>query len=205
MRVSTFRAGNTGQEYSNSHVTWLPAQARWKVYCSTEGMAIEIVQMQYRYSILDDEPSTAAAALETLSELGIELVGFSEFPHGPGTAQLDLIAEDSDKLSNAAARMGLSLSRKKTGFLIRGEDEPAAVIAEILRRLAEAHIGVTSLQAVSAGAGRFGALLWVKAEDVEEADKALGASMSQPELVYETAGDSLDSLDVPAVAAVPVR
>ena len=168
-------------------------------------MAIEIVQMQYRYSILDDEPSTAAAALETLWELGIGLVGFSEFPYGPGTAQLDLIAEDSDKLAKAAAGMGLSLSRKKTGFLIRGEDEPAAAIAEILRGLAEAHIGVTSLQAVSAGAGRFGAMLWVKAEDVEEAGKALGASMSQHELVYETAGDSLDPLAVPAIAAVTVK
>ena len=161
--------------------------------------------MQYRYSILDDEPSTAAAALETLWELGIGLVGFSEFPHGPGKAQLDLIAEDSDKLAKAATGIGLSLSRKKTGFLIRGEDEPAAVMADILRRLADAHIGVTSMQAVSAGAGRFGAMLWVKSQDIEVAGKVLRASISEQELVYETAGESLDPFDVPAVAAVRAR
>lgn len=166
-------------------------------------MAIEIIQMQYRYSIVDDEPSTVAAALESLWELGIGLVGLSEFPHDPGRVQLDLIAEDTDKLTRAAARMGLSLSRKKTGFLIRGEDEPAAVVADILRRLADAHIGVTSLQAVSAGEGRFGAMLWVKAEDVEEASKALGALISLHDLVEETAGEPLDPFDVPAVAAVP--
>lgn len=156
-------------------------------------MALEIIQMQYRYSIVDDEPSTAAAALETLWELGIGLVGFSEFPHSPGRAQLDLMTEDTDKLAKAATGMGLTLSRKKTGFLIRGEDEPAAVVADILRRLAEAHIGVTSLQAVSAGAGRFGAMLWVKAEDVDVASKALGVSVEE----------SLDAFDMPAVAAVP--
>ncbi len=167
-------------------------------------MAIEIIQMQYRYSILDDEPSTAAAALETLWELGIGLVGFSEFPHAPGKAQLDLIAEDTDKLAKAAMGMGLSLSHKKTGFLIRGEDDPAAVIADILRRLADAHIGVTSLQAVSAGAGRFGAMLWVKAEDVEETGKVLGASMFLHDLVDATAEESLPAFDVPAVAAAPL-
>jgi hypothetical protein len=38
-------------------------------------------------------------------------------------------------------------------------------------------ISVTFPQAVSAGAGRFGAMLWVKAEEVEMAGKALRASI----------------------------
>ena len=58
-------------------------------------MATEILQMDYHYVILDDEPSAAAAALAVLWGEGVNLVGFSEFPHGPGKTQLDLIAPDS--------------------------------------------------------------------------------------------------------------
>jgi hypothetical protein len=153
-------------------------------------MATEILQMDYQYVILDDDPSAAAAALATLHGEGIELIGFSEFPHGPGKAQLDLIASDGRTVARKAADMGLTVSRVKTGFLIRGEGTPGPAVADILHRLASAHIQVTSLQAVAAGAGRFGALLWVKAPDVEEAAKVLGASVAGNDLVDETSQES---------------
>jgi hypothetical protein len=40
--------------------------------------------------------------------------------------------------------------------------------------LADAKINITALQAVCAGAGRYGALLFVKPRDVKKAAKALG-------------------------------
>jgi hypothetical protein len=38
-----------------------------------------------------------------------------------------------------------------------------------------AKINVTAVDAVTAGAGRFGAILWVKQSDVNRAARALGA------------------------------
>jgi hypothetical protein len=42
--------------------------------------------------------------------------------------------------------------------------------------LAEKKINVTATDAMSAGAGRYAAILWVSTKDVNKAAKALGAS-----------------------------
>ena len=47
-------------------------------------------------------------------------------------------------------------------------------VAETLGRLAAAKINVTAIDAVCAGAGRYGAILWVPQRDVGRAAKALG-------------------------------
>jgi hypothetical protein len=57
---------------------------------------------------------------------------------------------------------------------IQGEDQPGAV-AQLLGKLSAAGINITSVQAVAAGAGVYGGLLWVKAADVRKAARALGA------------------------------
>jgi hypothetical protein len=45
----------------------------------------------------------------------------------------------------------------------------------VMEKLAAAKINVVSSQAVCAGAGSFGAMLWVAPRDVKRAAKALGA------------------------------
>jgi predicted amino acid-binding ACT domain protein len=63
---------------------------------------------------------------------------------------------------------------QKIGFLVQGKDRKGAV-ANQLRKLAEKKINVTAIDAVSAGAGRYAAILWVKPKDINKAAKALGA------------------------------
>jgi hypothetical protein len=49
-------------------------------------------------------------------------------------------------------------------------------MADLYAKLAAARVNVTASDAVCAGEGRFGAILWVKARDVNRAAKALEAS-----------------------------
>ena len=92
---------------------------------------------------------------------------------------MDLIPEDSAAFTNAAKTAGLKLSKKKSGFLIQGEDRPGAV-AEITEKLAQAKINITSVQAFCAGSSRYGGMLWVKPPDLRKAAKVLGVGIVTP-------------------------
>jgi hypothetical protein len=136
-------------------------------------MPDEIKRIDYYYASVPDKPGEGARILSALQEAGINLLGISGFPHGARRSQLDLIPEDSTAFTKAAKAAGLKLSAKKSGFLIQGEDRPGA-LAGVMKRLAEANINVTSVQAFCAGSGRYGGMVWVKAPDLRKAAKALG-------------------------------
>jgi hypothetical protein len=163
-------------------------------------VADKIRRIDYYYVTLPDKPGEAASVLTALHQAGINLLGVSAFPHSARRSQLDLIPEDSAAFTKAAKKAGLTLSNKKSGFLIQGEDRPGA-IAETLSRLAQAGINVTSVQAACAGAGRYGALLWVKPPDLRKAAKALGASqstvMATKDIVDEASEESFPASDAP--------
>ncbi|HVN78148.1 MAG TPA: hypothetical protein VMW38_04065 [Terriglobia bacterium] len=137
-------------------------------------MADEICRVEYFYVIVPDKPGKAAQILEGLRDAGVNLLAFSGFPKGK-KGQLDLVASDTAALMEAAKKLKLDLSKKKTGFHIQADDRPGAV-AEIMGKLAAAKINVVAMQAISAGAGRFGGLLWVKTGDLKKAAKALGVA-----------------------------
>jgi predicted amino acid-binding ACT domain protein len=160
-------------------------------------MAESIKRYDYRYIVIDDEGSQAADIVNSLWASGVALLAFSAFPHGPGKSQLDLVPENPGALEKAALSMGLTLSDKKTGFIVHGEDRPGAV-ARVLNRLAEANIAITAMQAVSADADRFGALLWVKPWQAEEAAKVLDAQVNQVDTVEEASMESFPASDPPA-------
>ena len=136
-------------------------------------MPDEIRRIDYYYVAVRDKPGEGSRILTALHQAGINLLGVSAFPHGARRSQLDLIPKDSGAFAIAAKAARLKLSRKKSGFLIQGEDRPGAV-AEIAGKLAQAAVNVTSVQAFCTGAGRYGGMLWVKAPDLRKAAKALG-------------------------------
>jgi hypothetical protein len=138
-------------------------------------MAEEIRRIDYFYATVPNKPGEGARVLAALHQAGVNLLGFSGFPAGARKSQVDFIPQDSKLFQQAARKAGLKLSKKKAGFMVQGEDHPGAV-AEVLGKLAEAGVNVTAVQAVCAGAGRYGGLLWVKAGDLRKAAKALGAA-----------------------------
>lgn len=113
-----------------------------------------------------------AKVLNAIHHAGVNLLAFTGFPNGR-KAQIDFIPEDPAAFQAAAKRAKLRVRRKKIGFLVQGEDRPGAV-AELMNRLAHAKINVTAIDAVCAGAGRYGAIFWVQPRDVNKTAKALG-------------------------------
>ena len=132
-----------------------------------------IRRIDYYYVTVPDKPGEVARVLAAVRGAGVNLLGVSAFPHGARKSQVDLILEDSGAFAQAAKSARLKLSKKKSGFLIQGEDRPGAV-ADLAGKLAQAKINITSVQAFCAGAGRYGGMLWVKAKDMRRASKALG-------------------------------
>ncbi|HJY81193.1 MAG TPA: hypothetical protein VKK81_08935, partial [Candidatus Binatia bacterium] len=115
-----------------------------------------------------------ARLLTLFKDAGVSLLAFSGFPHGR-RAQIDFIPTDPAAFRAAARKAKLTLVGPKTGFLIQGEDRTGAV-AEVMAKLAEAKINVTACDAVAAGEGRYGAILWVKPGDVQKTARVLEAA-----------------------------
>ncbi|HEY2921042.1 MAG TPA: hypothetical protein VGK77_18830 [Candidatus Binatia bacterium] len=134
-------------------------------------MADEIQRVQYFYTEVPDKPGGGAKILNMLKEEGVNLLAFVAFPKGR-RAQLDFIPVDQAAFKAAAKKAKIKLVGPKTGFVIQGDDRAGAV-GEIASKLAEAGINITALHAVAAGAGRYGAILWVKPRDVNKAAKIL--------------------------------
>ena len=133
----------------------------------------ETIQLRdYFYLETPDKPGEAARVLSQLKEAGVNLLVFSGFPEGR-RAQMDFVPEDSVVFKAVIKRNKWKLIGPKKCFVIQGEDRVGAVV-DLLAKLAEANINITATDAVCAGAGRYGMILWVKPRDVKRAAKALG-------------------------------
>ena len=135
-------------------------------------MADTIRTAQYFKMTAPDKAGEAARALAALRNAGVNLLAFSGFPRGR-RAQLDFVVSDAAAFKAVAKQAKLKVKGPKACFLIEGDDRPGAG-ADLTGRLAAAKVNITALQAVSAGAGRYAAILWVKPSDVKKAARALG-------------------------------
>jgi hypothetical protein len=136
-------------------------------------MSNTLRRVDYFYVMVPNRAGQGARIMAALAKEGVNLLAFSGFPSG-GKAQLDLMPENGAKFRKAAKKLGLKVSKRKTGFLYHADDRVGAMTG-ILAKLAAAKINVTAIDAVGSGKGRFGAIFWVKPNAVAKAAKALGA------------------------------
>ena len=134
----------------------------------------EIVRkVDYFTTRVPNRAGQAAKILAGLAAAGVDLVAFTGFPSGRGS-QLDLVPVDSAKLRRAAKKLGVALSKRKSGFVVQGDDRVGA-LSRVANALAVARINITAIDAVTAGKGRYGAIFWVKPAAVAKAAKLLRA------------------------------
>jgi len=136
-------------------------------------MTDSVRKVDYFSMTVSDKAGEGVKILAALAQGGVNLLAFTGFPRGR-KAQVDLIPEDSKKLNAVAKKAGWTMNPKKTGFLVQGDDRPGALLVH-LKILADAGVNVTAMDAVVASEGRFGAILWVKPENVGKTAKLLGA------------------------------
>jgi hypothetical protein len=137
-------------------------------------MADTVRKVNYCYVTVPGRAGQGAKVLGEITDAGINMLGFSGFPQGTGKAQLDILAQNITAVRRVATKNGWTLSPVKKGFLIQGKDSVGAVYRH-LQKLADANVSVTASNAVSAGSGRYGMVLWVKPKDYARAAKALSA------------------------------
>jgi hypothetical protein len=126
----------------------------------TQGVMGEEIRVVEHYSAsIVNKVGERARILGVLRDAGVNLVAFWGYKHGPGQAQLEFIPEDSAIFIAAAKLAELKLC-KSTALFIHGDDRPGA-IADMLAKLAGAHINVAALQAVRGEGGRYGAIVFL--------------------------------------------
>jgi hypothetical protein len=136
-------------------------------------MADTVTELQYFYIQVPNKPGEGARALTTLKEAGVNLLAFSGFPEGR-RAQLDFVPEDPAAFRRAAKAAGWKVTGPKRALLVQGDDR-IGVIADLVDKLASAEIDIIATDAVCAGGGRYGAIIWVDQRKIARAAKLLAA------------------------------
>ncbi len=132
-------------------------------------------KVDYCYTVVRaGRPGEAVAALKALRKAKVNLLAFTGFPTRGGKAQLDFVADGLAGVKRVAKQQGWRLSGAKKAFLVQSSDAVGACHSQ-LKKLAKAGINVTAADAVTAGHGRYGMILWVKQKDYARAARALGA------------------------------
>jgi hypothetical protein len=136
-------------------------------------MADSIRKFNYCYLKVPHRAGQGEKILGQLREGGVGLAAFTAFPI-KGGAQVDLAPENMADLRRVAKKNGWKLSKVKKGFLIQGTDATGAALKHV-KKLAANKINITAADAVSAGKGRYGMMLWVRPKDYSRAARTLKA------------------------------
>jgi hypothetical protein len=131
-------------------------------------------KVSYCYVTVPNRAGQGAQVLGELKKAQVNLLAYSGFPTDGGKAQLDLVTKSMGSIRRVAKKNHWQLSKAKKGFMVQGSDRVGAVHRHI-QKLADANISVTAAEAVCAGKGRYGMLIWVKGKDYGRAARALKA------------------------------
>lgn len=134
-------------------------------------MPDSVRQVKYFSIFVSDKPGKAFQVLSTLVSANVNLLACSGVPSGR-RARISVVPENTAPFRRVVKKAGLAFAPEKTGFLIQGEDR-AGALAGHLRALGEHDINVTGIDALSAGKGRWGAIIWVDAAAVRKAGNLL--------------------------------
>ncbi|UCG53213.1 MAG: hypothetical protein JSW58_06565 [Candidatus Latescibacterota bacterium] len=137
-------------------------------------MADQVRKVTYCNTTVANRAAQGVKVLAELKKVGVNLTAFSGFPTRGGKAQLDFVTEDIAAVRKVFKENGWRLSKSKKGFLIHGKDGVGVAFKHI-KKLADQKINITAADAVYAGKGRFGMILWVKPKDYRRAARALNA------------------------------
>ena len=136
-------------------------------------MADAVRKVGYFAMEVPNKPGEGARVLAALAAAGVNLLAFTGFPSSR-KSQIDMIPENVEVFKAAAKAAKLKLRPQKFGILVQGVDRKGA-IADMLKTLAAKKINVIAIDALSAGAGRYAAIIWVASKDTSKAAKALEA------------------------------
>ncbi len=137
-------------------------------------MSEMVRQVEHYSASVANKIGEGARVLGALRAAGINLIALWGYARVGGKATLEFIPEHGAAFEAAAKGAKLRLSKKQTAFYVQGDDRPGA-IADLLAKLAAAKINVGAVQAVCAGGGRYGAVIFLPQAAVGKAAKALGA------------------------------
>ncbi|MEN3354117.1 MAG: hypothetical protein V7640_2275 [Betaproteobacteria bacterium] len=136
-------------------------------------MADTVRKVEYFSIKVPNTPAKAFGVLSTLVSAGIDLLACIGVSTGR-RARIDVVPADTRRFKAAVKKAGLTFTPEKSGFMIQGQDRPGA-LSEQLRKLGDKQINVTGIDALGAGEGRWGAIIWVEDEAVRKAARVLGA------------------------------
>lgn len=137
-------------------------------------MAYRVRKVNYCKLNVASRAGSAEKILGAIKGAGVNMQAFSGFPSGGGKAQVDLVSDNMTGIRQVAKENGWRLSTTKKGFLVQGDDETGAIY-KVFKKLADKKINVTAADAVSAGKGRYGMIMWVKPKVYNKAARVLNA------------------------------
>ena len=135
-------------------------------------MAI-VKKVSYFKMMVPNRPGQGARALGELQKAGVNLAAFSGFPNRGG-AQIDFIPAKPAAFRKVARKHKWKIAGPKRAFLVSGADRVGEG-ARLMAKLSAKRINVIAIDAVCAGSGRYGAILWVSPAQYGKAARALGA------------------------------
>src|SRR5258708_26874833 len=141
-------------------------------------MQEEVRQLEQFTLSIATKVGEGARVVGGLRDVGVNLLALWGYQRTTTKAELILVPENAAALVAAAKQAKRKLGKKQTAFFVQGDDRAGAA-ADLLAKLAAGKINVAAVQAVSAGSGRFGAIVFLPAAAARKAAGILGVAAQQ--------------------------